>query len=431
MINIKFSNILTFLFLGIISLIYCSSNLKYEIPITYSSPMNLPIIEILFNKEDIIKQLTIDIGQEKSWLYINSNKTLDNNNSLTVKYDTFSITGEKEKTQCFLSDKEKNKILQVENFEFLSVNNIKGDEPFLNTISLNNIIYNIEIFKNEINDKNYGFKIDFPSQKLIIGKLFIDDKEKENLNKFELVKKEGNKWEINLTAIFFDDINLNKKKDNIYKIVNRTSGIFINKSIFLETVYTSFYVPKEFFDYLGNYDYFIDNNENICDRKIEKGMILYYCNKKYKDKIKNINLVLNNKYVLSITKEKLIKCPDNSNLCEFNIKFNPKIKNFILGIDILKNLNIYFMKNEHSIYLDNNIEICDLSEGKFKILGKKEFEKALFELLKTFSVILSIFAFLFIFFFIHSKFRGHLYIDNEKDDKNEEMIDIDEKDNKP
>ena len=41
---------------------------------------------------------------------------------------------------------------------------------FLNAISLNNIIVNTETPKNDKKDKNYGFNIDFPLQKLNIAK---------------------------------------------------------------------------------------------------------------------------------------------------------------------------------------------------------------------------------------------------------------------
>ena len=73
------------------------------------------------------------------------------------------------------------------------------------------------------------------------------------------------------------------------------------------------------------------------------------CDKSKKDKNKNINLVLNDKFVLPLTKEHLVKCSEDSQTCEFNIKYNPKVNRFDLGVEILKNLNIYFMKNENSV----------------------------------------------------------------------------------
>ena len=144
-----------------------------------------------------------------------------------------------------------------------------------------------------------------------------------------------------------------------------------------------------------------------------------------------MNLVLNNKNVLSLTKKHLLKCSANSDLCEFVIKYNPKVKFFVLGVDFLKNLNIYFMKNENSVYL-KGMEIfeCDMADSKFKAIGQKDIMKALLQLFKTFSVIVSIFIFLFIFFYLHSKFRGHAYTDKENDDKkDEELVDIDKEKN--
>lgn len=426
----KIKNIFLFNFLVEISFIYAISQLKYEIPISYSSSQNFPIINILFNEENNASPLLLDIGQEKSWIYEPDNIIKDDKNLLNLKYDTFSISGESEKEQCYLSDKENNKIFKIENFEYIKVNQIKGNKPSFNAFSLNNLM-------NNFLEKNYLFNIDFASKKLCIDDKLLSDNEKQNLKKFELINIKGNnKWNLNLTAIFFDDDNthLKNKKENLYKISNETFGIFINKNLILETIYSSFYVPKEFFDILGDCDYFLDdNNEKICEKKIENGMILYYCNKSKMDKIKNINLVIDNKYVLSLKKENLIKCPsDDSSLCQFIIKYNPQITNFVLGFDILKNMSIFFMGENNSIYFENNknleINECNLNEAKFMILGKKDIKKALLQLLKTFSVVICMFIFLFIFFFIHSKFRGHLYTDEGKDnkEKDEELVEIQE-----
>lgn len=426
----KIKNIFLFNFLVEISFIYAISQLKYEIPISYSSSQNFPIINILFNEENNASPLLLDIGQEKSWIYEPDNIIKDDKNLLNLKYDTFSISGESEKEQCYLSDKENNKIFKIENFVYIKVNQIKGNKPSFNAFSLNNLM-------NNFLEKNYLFNIDFASKKLCIDDKLLSDNEKQNLKKFELINIKGNnKWNLNLTAIFFDDDNthLKNKKENLYKISNETFGIFINKNLILETIYSSFYVPKEFFDILGDCDYFLDdNNEKICEKKIENGMILYYCNKSKMDKIKNINLVIDNKYVLSLKKENLIKCPsDDSSLCQFIIKYNPQITNFVLGFDILKNMSIFFMGENNSIYFENNknleINECNLNEAKFMILGKKDIKKALLQLLKTFSVVICMFIFLFIFFFIHSKFRGHLYTDEEKDnkEKDEELVEIQE-----
>jgi len=426
----KIKNIFLFNFLVEISFIYAISQLKYEIPISYSSSQNFPIINILFNEENNASPLLLDIGQEKSWIYEPDNIIKDDKNLLNLKYDTFSISGESEKEQCYLSDKENNKIFKIENFVYIKVNQIKGNKPSFNAFSLNNLM-------NNFLEKNYLFNIDFVSKKLCIDDKLLSDNEKQNLKKFELINIKGNnKWNLNLTAIFFDDDNthLKNKKENLYKISNETFGIFINKNLILETIYSSFYVPKEFFDILGDCDYFLDdNNEKICEKKIENGMILYYCNKSKMDKIKNINLVIDNKYVLSLKKENLIKCPsDDSSLCQFIIKYNPQITNFVLGFDILKNMSIFFMGENNSIYFENNknleINECNLNEAKFMILGKKDIKKALLQLLKTFSVVICMFIFLFIFFFIHSKFRGHLYTDEGKDnkEKDEELVEIQE-----
>lgn len=407
-----------------ISLIYAQSQVKYEIPLSYTVNTSLPVIEILLGEETNPNPFVLDIGQEKSWIYKKREETTEKKNLETLQYNIFSVDGEAKKDHCYLSNKEKNKILKIGNFDYLEVPKVNGDEPFLNGASLNNIVSNAENFDHK--DKNYGFNIDFPSKKLSIGK--FDDNEKQNLKKLEL---KGNKWQFTLNAVFFDDINKNVKNGNEYKILNTTKGILVNKDILLETVYAPFYVPKDFFDYLEDNSYFYDEKDKLCERKIEQGSIIYLCDKNKKDKIKNMNLVLNNKYVLPLTKKHLLKCSTNSELCEFVIKYNPKVKLFALGVDFLKNLNVYFMKNENSVYL-KGIEIfdCDMAASQFKAIGQKDIMKALFQLFKTFSVIILIFVFLFIFFYVHSKFRGNAYTDKENDDKkDEELVDIDKEKN--
>ena len=142
-------------------------------------------------------------------------------------------------------------------------------------------------------------------------------KKKKNL-KLEL---KNNKWKLNLTAVLFDDINLNNKSGEIFKITNKTKGLKINRDIELETEYAPFYVSKDFFDYIEENNYFIHEKEKLCERKIIEENIIYLCDKTKKDKIKNINLVLNNKYVLPLTKDHLLSCKESSDSCEFIIKY--------------------------------------------------------------------------------------------------------------
>lgn len=248
-------------------------------------------------------------------------------------------------------------------------------------------------------------------------------KKKKNL-KLEL---KNNKWKLNLTAVLFDDINLNDKSGEIFKITNKTKGLKINRDIELETEYAPFYVSKDFFDYIEENNYFIHEKEKLCERKIIEENIIYLCDKTKKDKIKNINLVLNNKYVLPLTKDHLLTCKENSDTCEFNIKYNPKINKFVLGGEILKNLNIVFVKNENNAYLKGiNMLECDLSEAQLNIIGKKDKINSLFQLVQTFKVVVLIFIFLFFIFYLHSKCKGNHYGEKDKKD-GEELVDIEDK----
>ena len=135
------------------------------------------------------------------------------------------------------------------------------------------------------------------------------NKNKKNL-KLEL---KDSKWKLNLTAILFDDINLNDKSGKKFKITNKTKGLIINRDIELETEFSSsFYVSNDFLDYIENSNYFTYEKEKLCEKKTLEGNIIYLCDKTKKDKIKNINLVLNNKYVLPLTKEHLLTCKESS-----------------------------------------------------------------------------------------------------------------------
>ena len=411
-------NILFVILLINISLINSQAQSEFEIPFSYSPDKGLPEIDILLGEDVTPNPLILDIGQEKSWIYKSNETPIEKKDLTELKFEAFSVYGQNKKNHCYLS---KDKILKIDNFEYLEVPKVKGDELFLNSIALNNVILNTEVFKNDIKEQNYGFNIDFPSQKLHIGKL-----QKENLKRLEL---KDDKWKLSLDAIIFDDFNLNDKMGDVYKITNKTKGLVVNRDIVIETVYSPFYVPKDFFDFLEDNNYFYNGKEKLCDRKILNGNIVYICDKSQLSKIKNLNLVLNKKFVLTLTKDNLVKCSDNSNTCDFNIKYNPKFNNFVLGVDVLKKFNIYFMKNENNVYF-KGVEIleCDLTNAQLSILGKKDKMKALFQLVQTFTVIVVIFIFLFIFFYLHSKFRGHHYTD-KKEDKNdgEELVDVEDK----
>jgi hypothetical protein len=90
------------------------------------------------------------------------------------------------------------------------------------------------------------------------------NKNKKNL-KLEL---KDSKWKLNLTAILFDDINLNDKSGKIFKITNKAKGLIINRDIELETEFpSSFYVSNDFLDYIENSNYFIYEKEKLCEKK--------------------------------------------------------------------------------------------------------------------------------------------------------------------
>ena len=166
------SNLILFLLLSNILLIY-SLTTKYEIPITYCPTTGLPTIELLLNGETTTRQSTLDIGQEKSCIFNKDKGKSIAKNMPEIKYKNFSLKGESKKGQCQLTNKNTNENYKVDDFEYLEINNKNGEESFTNVLSLNNIIKG--------NEKNLGFNLDFPSKKLILGELFTDDKEKENL----------------------------------------------------------------------------------------------------------------------------------------------------------------------------------------------------------------------------------------------------------
>ena len=110
-----------------------------------------------------------------------------------------------------------------------------GEEPFLRAISLNSIISYVDTLQNVIQDKNYGFNVDFASKKLNIGK--FDEREKANLKKLEL---KADKWKLSLSAVLFDDISINEKQGNIFKITNKTKGLKVKRDIGFRIVYVPF-----------------------------------------------------------------------------------------------------------------------------------------------------------------------------------------------
>ena len=85
------------------------------------------------------------------------------------------------------------------------------------------------------------------------------------------------------------------------------------------------------------------------------------------------------------------------------------------------------MKNENSGYLKGiDILECDLAEAQLNIIGKKDKMNVLSKLGLRFTFVVSIFAFLFLIIYLHSKVRGHLYEEKDKKD-GEELVDFEDK----
>ena len=432
----------------------------YKFPIEIFGQNYLPMIPVYFkNEKSLPKLMLLDINIDKSWIFkpessSDNNKT--QNSKEIIKHDFYTIVGNKNTETIFF-----NPDTHIDNFQFFYINQIKGENYYPGVLSLNkkmndyNFIDKLEYDENKIIDKKYfGFCLDFSERKnneakLIIGDLYNLNKDISKLERFPLYDEndeiKNSKWAIKLNGLFIGSINKNKtenytiendKEKKIGYKINRkyNKGLIIDEPAHIETIYNSIYVTKEAMLFLiSNY---FKNIEKICFRQENQNNnnyeIKYNCLKSKKGELNNINLILENNITLELTSDDLLNCAINQNMnidsknnensetCEFNIKYSQNIDHYVLGLSVFKNYKTYFLFNDNSVLLEgDNFLNCYLQNQKFSNISrskKKSLMQTVKELFSTTACITFIFALLAGGFYLYERIYGKITYENEEEE---------------
>ena len=431
----------------------------YEFPIEIFGQNYLPMIPVYFkNEKSLPKLMLLDINIDKSWIFkpessSDNNKT--QNNKEIIKHDFYTIVGNKNTETIFLKPDRK-----IEDFHFFYINQIKGENYYPGVLSLNkkmndyNFINKLAYDENKITTKKYfGFCLDFSERKNNEAKLIIGDfqlnKDFSKLARFPLYDEndeiKNSKWAIKLNGLFIGPINKNitenytigndKEKKIGYKINRKyNKGLIIDEPAQIETVYNSIYATKEAMlflvsNYFKNLDKICFRHENQNNNNYE---IKYNCLKSKKGELNSINLILENNITLELTSDDLLNCAINQNMntdnkdnensetCEFNIKYNQKIDHYVLGLSVFKKYKTYFLFNDNSVLLEgDNFLNCYLQKQKFSNISrskKKNLMQTVKELFSTTACITFIFALLAGGFYLYERIYGKITYGNEEEE---------------
>ena len=431
----------------------------HKIPIDINNQHLIPVLPIYIKEYySVPKLLALDINSEHSWIFNhNLQKNVDEKNKVNLKYPFYLISGNKIEGTIYL-----NSDIKINHYNYFEINQINNEISNSGVLSLNrnldsnNIINLISFRNNNIkNEKYFGFCLDFTNLNknkpyLFIGNLKSLNKDISKLNRFQLYQGNSDKnkenknmkWSIKLRGLFIGNINrdLNKqtKGYNVNFIDNKKNkGLIIDEPATIETIYNNIYISKEAMLFL--IAHYFNDKKDICIREEIKNEniyeIKYNCIRNKRQKINNINLILDNDVTLELTNEDLLNCAINKNLnkgkkdnqdtCEFIIKYNNKIDNYALGLPILRKFKTYFLYNDKSILLENNKDFSHnyLEEKLFSNISrqkKKTIGQTISELFKTTLWISLIFALLTCCFYLYDKYYNKNGFENE--DEKEKII---------
>ena len=423
----------------------------YDFPLELFGPNNLPILPIYFkNYISTPILMLLDINLDKSWIFQNNGNEKNDNYNEIIDYKFFVLKGNRNKEIICLKDN-----IMIEDFSYINICQINGDNyyypgalPLNKKINEYSFANKLKYEDDTINNQYFGFALDFINErKLSIGNMHTLNNNISNLTRLPLYQDDENekyeKWAIILNGIFIGSVNKSLTEKNIignerkiiYNINKKyNKGLIIDEVAYIETIYNSIYVPKEAMLFLiANY---FNGKENICIRQDIKDEdnyeIKFNCFKNKKSSLKIISLNLENNITLQLAPDNLLNCAINQNIidkngkkemCEFNIKYNKKIDNYVLGLSVFKQFKSYFLFNNNSIYLEGNNEFlnCYLNKGKFSNISrnkKRNLFQTIKELFNTTLCISLIFALLAGSFYLYDKYYGKVeYLEEEEAEK--------------
>lgn len=331
-----------FLLMIFIKNFYCEIIIKFQKNLIFEN-----LLEINLNLDEKNYFIAIDVNSDV--FILNENFT-----KFSFFYEKFVISKCEKNFLNFETKKLKINNLIINNFSFFSFNNNNKIEcNFQGFIGFSKN-KNQTNFLHQISNEKKIFSLKLISE--ILGEIKIGNHENEilsNKNKIISIDSNDKKWAGNLQGIFFGEINL-KNDSNVFFIdANENNYFQINENFIIETIQNLIISNKKIFNVIKEKLFKNYIKKNQCKIKEKNNFKGIFCNKKIiENKNFIINLIINNS-IIKLNKNFLFEKHSNSEFL-FIIVESKIIKNFTLGNKILNLFNIIFDQENNKIHLISN-----------------------------------------------------------------------------
>lgn len=277
----------------------------------------------------------------------------ENFNKISFSYEKFVISKCKKNFSKIQTKNLKINNLIINNFSFFSFNNnnnnfecnFQGFVGFSKNKNQTNFLHQIS---KKTNEKKI-FSLKLISE--ILGEIKIGNHENEiltNKNKIISIDSNDKKWAGNLQGIFFGEI-LNNNSNVFFIDANEKNYFQINENFIIETIQNLIISNKKIFNVIKEKLFKNYIKKKQCKIKEKNNFKGIFCNKKIiENKNFIINLIINNS-IIKLNKNFLFEKHSNSEFL-FIIVESKLIKNFTLGNKILDLFNIIFDQENNKIH---------------------------------------------------------------------------------
>ena len=333
-----------------------------SIPFSTVTEKNYLIAPISIGTPEQNLNLVLDIGSERTWIYMEEYTRQSSTSYVDIEYPPESLTQDEFAYSGTLSN-ETFKIgeKEVNDFTFLLADKITGSTDIKGALSLGreydskkfSMVYRLTASAGTFfNAFSLKFNEDDNKGTLYIGDLSSElQKETQYMDVCKLANNEQKiKWSCTLTHLFIGDLGTNveelkEEKDKMYVIEEKSSRVFeVNKIATFETVFNKILFPfsegKQYLQYLED-NYFInEKGEKLCKSINDENQISFECNKTEVEQLKNLNFVFDGKLDLYLKATDLFNC--FGDYCYFLIGTNKNVDRFVMGVSLLRKFHTVF-----------------------------------------------------------------------------------------
>ena len=334
---------------------------------------------ITFGSHRVVIPMTIDIGSSYTWV---------KQDKYDGKSQYFKIVSENQEYINADYHIYGNKVIDnvygegvpLHDFSFMHISKIEGENDFFTVLGLgSNYDQNGYSFIHQIYDKQFQ-KIpeyqrphnrfllqfnenddEFYSGQLIYG-IFDDFLESNKLIsttlKLDSVAGKKEKWVTNLTAIYFQNILVNRTSNGSFEVLLSTPNYKPKeyKNVVFETIYNGILIPyreKDTYMEIFKQHYFSVDKKHLCEMKTSKEIAGYEktyfeCSKENIEKLGPLHFILSNGLDIYLESKDLFKCTQN--VCKSRVESRNDVEDrFIFGTAVLRKFQTLFDIDSDSI----------------------------------------------------------------------------------